>query len=162
MEILEAYDLTGSFRQAAVLVGCDHKTVAHWVEVREATGGAPPARARHRRPVADPVAGKVEELVDRSRGQIGADQAHSKLVAMGYEGSERTTRRASRRLSAAGGRSMGGAPGRGSLSRGCGFSGTMGRGRWSRALGRCCSARGLRGLVIGWWCRCAIRRWRRS
>jgi transposase len=93
MEILEAYDLTGSFRQAAALVGCDHKTVAHWVAVREATGGAPPARARHRRPVADPFAGKVDELVDRSRGQIGADQAHSKLVAMGYEGSERTTRR---------------------------------------------------------------------
>ena len=94
MEILEAYDLTGSFRQAAVLVGCDHKTVAHWVAVREATGGAPPRRARHRRPVADEVSGKIEELVDRSRGQIRADQAHSKLVAMGYEGSERTTRRA--------------------------------------------------------------------
>jgi hypothetical protein len=68
MEILEAYDLTGSFRQAAVLAGCDHKTVAHWVGVREQTGGAPPARARHRRPVADPFLAKIEELVDRSRG----------------------------------------------------------------------------------------------
>jgi transposase len=94
MEILEAYDLTGSFRQAAVLVGCDHKTVAHWVAARERTGGAPPARARHRRPVADPMSEKIDELVDRSRGRIRADQAHSKLVAMGYEGSERTTRRA--------------------------------------------------------------------
>ena len=94
MEILEAYDLTGSFRQAAALVGCDHKTVAHWVAVREQTGGAPPARAKHRRPVADLVSVKIDELVDRSRGQIRADQAHSKLVAMGYEGSERTTRRA--------------------------------------------------------------------
>ena len=94
MEILEAYDLTGSFRQAAALVGCDHKTVAHWVAVREQTGGAPPVRARHRRPMADPVAVKIEELVDRSRGQIRADQAHRKLVAMGYERSERTTRRA--------------------------------------------------------------------
>jgi transposase len=94
MEILEAYDLTGSCRQAAALVGCDHKTVAHWVWVRDQTGGAPPARARHRRPVADPFSGKVEELVERSRGQIRADQAHSKLVAMGYRGSERTTRRA--------------------------------------------------------------------
>ena len=94
MVILEAYDLTGSCRQAAVLVGCDHKTVAHWVAVREQTGGAPPERARHRRPVADSVAGKIEELVDRSRGRIRADQAHSKLVAMGYAGSERTTRRA--------------------------------------------------------------------
>ena len=38
MEILEAYNLTGSFRQAAVLVGCDHKRVAHWVAVREGDG----------------------------------------------------------------------------------------------------------------------------
>jgi transposase len=94
MEILEAYDLTGSFREAAALAGCDHKTVAHWVGVREATGGAPPARAQHRRPVVDPFAAKVEELVDRSRGRIRADRAHAKLVAMGYEGSARTTRRA--------------------------------------------------------------------
>jgi hypothetical protein len=94
MEILEAYDLTGSFRQAAALVGCDHKTVARWVAVREATGGVPPERARHRGPVPDPFAAKVDELVERSRGRIRADQAQSKLVAMGHEGSERTTRRA--------------------------------------------------------------------
>ena len=48
MEILEAYDLTGSFRAAAGLVGCDHKTVAYWVRQRErggrdAGGGAIPA-----------------------------------------------------------------------------------------------------------------------
>jgi hypothetical protein len=70
MEILEAYDLAGSFRQVAVLAWCDHKTVAHWVAVREATGGAPPARVRHRRTVADPIAAKIEELVDRSRGRL--------------------------------------------------------------------------------------------
>lgn len=45
-------------------------------------------------PLVDPFAAKIEELVDRSRGRIGADQAHSKLVAMGYQGSERTTGRA--------------------------------------------------------------------
>ena len=39
MEILEAFDLTGSFRQAAVLVGCDHKTVGHWVRARDQVGG---------------------------------------------------------------------------------------------------------------------------
>jgi transposase len=94
MEVLEAYDLTGSLRQAAALVGCDHKTVAHWVSVREATGGARPPRAKRRRPLVDPFQAKVDELVARSRGRIRADQAHSKLVAMGYQGSERTTRRA--------------------------------------------------------------------
>jgi len=93
MEILEAYDLTGSLRRAAVLAGCDHKTVARLVAAREAAGGGLPERER-RRPLVDPFAVKIEELVDRSRARIGADQAHSKLVAMGYLGSERTTRRA--------------------------------------------------------------------
>jgi hypothetical protein len=55
MEIVEAYDLTGSSRRAAALVGCDHETVAHWVAVREQTGGPPPARAKDRRPVPVPV-----------------------------------------------------------------------------------------------------------
>ena len=34
MEILEAYDLTGSYRAAAKLVGCDHHTVRRYVELR--------------------------------------------------------------------------------------------------------------------------------
>ena len=42
----------------------------------------------------DPFAEKIDELVDRSRAQIRADKAHAILVAMGYEGSYRTTRRA--------------------------------------------------------------------
>ena len=36
MEILEAFDLTGTLRGAAELAGCDHKTVAHWVRARDA------------------------------------------------------------------------------------------------------------------------------
>ena len=42
----------------------------------------------------DAFAEKIEEWVDRSRGKIRADVAHQRLVAMGYMGSERTTRRA--------------------------------------------------------------------
>ena len=42
MEILEAFDLTGTLRGAAQLVGCDHKTVAHWVRAREEAGGGLP------------------------------------------------------------------------------------------------------------------------
>ncbi len=34
MEILEAYDLTQSFRAAAVLAGCSHHTVAKHVAAR--------------------------------------------------------------------------------------------------------------------------------
>jgi len=93
MEILEAFDLTGSLRAAAALAGCDHKTVAHWVAARGAVGEDLPVSVR-RRPVVDPFAAKIEEWVERSRGRMRADKAHERLLAMGYRGSERTTRRA--------------------------------------------------------------------
>jgi hypothetical protein len=93
MEILEAFDATGSLRAAAELVGCDHKTVGHWVRAREEAGGGLPHSLRPR-PRVHAFAEKVEEWVERSRGKIRADVAHQKLVAMGYQGSERTTRRA--------------------------------------------------------------------
>jgi len=44
--------------------------------------------------IIDPYLDKVEEWVERSRGKVRADVAHDKLVALGYAGSERTTRRA--------------------------------------------------------------------
>ena len=93
MEILEAFDLAGTLRGAAELAGCDHKTVAHWVRAREEAGGGLPVPVRPR-PRVDAFAEKVEEWVDRSRGRIRADVAHQRLLAMGYMGSERTTRRA--------------------------------------------------------------------
>ena len=93
VEILEAFDLTGSLRGAAALAGCDHKTVAHWVAARDAAGGGLPVAGR-RRPMVDGFGEKIDELVDRSGGRIRADRAHEKFVATGYLGSERTTRRA--------------------------------------------------------------------
>src|SRR6188472_2491650 len=93
MEILEAFDLAGSLRGAAELAGCDHKTVAHWVRAREEVGGGLPVSVRPR-PRVDAFVEKIEEWVERSRGRIRADAAHQRLVAMGYQGSERTTRRA--------------------------------------------------------------------
>lgn len=93
MEILEAFDLTGTLRGAAALAGCDHKTVAHWVAAREEAGGGLPVRLRAR-PAVDGFAEKIEEWVDRSHGRVRADKVHELLVAMGYVGSERTTRRA--------------------------------------------------------------------
>lgn len=92
MEILEAFDLTGSLRAAAVLVGCDHKTVAHYVARRDA--GMAPGERIVRSMVIDAFLDKVEEWVDRSSGRVRADVVHKKLVGMGFEGSERTTRRA--------------------------------------------------------------------
>jgi transposase len=92
MEIFEAFDLTGTAWSAAQLAGCDAKTVTRYVAVREA-GGDPlgrPARPR----MIDGFMPKIEELVDRSKGKIRADVAHRKVTAMGYRGSERSTRRA--------------------------------------------------------------------
>ncbi|MGC0423469.1 IS21 family transposase [Embleya sp. AB8] len=92
MEILEAYDLTGSYRAAAELAGCDHHTVARYVRMRE-TGERPVARAHRARPI-DEYLGKIEELVVNSRGRIRADVVHRRITAMGFTGGERTTRRA--------------------------------------------------------------------
>ncbi len=54
MEIFEAFDLTGTAWSAAQLAGCDAKTVARYVAVREAGGdplvkAARPAEALPRR-----------------------------------------------------------------------------------------------------------------
>jgi transposase len=92
MEILEAFDLTGCAHSAAELAGTDRKTVARYVALRDA--GADPAVQERRSRSVDGFLAKVEELVDRSSGRIRADVVHRKLTAMGYGGSERTTRRA--------------------------------------------------------------------
>ena len=100
MEILDAYDLTGSFRDAAELAGCSHHTVARYVADRDAGHSAGDGVAA-RPQLIDEFLPKVEEWVDRSRGKIRADKVHQKLVAMGYAGSERTTRRAVAEVKAA-------------------------------------------------------------
>jgi transposase len=93
MEILEAFDLTGSYRDAAELAGCSHHTVAAYVakrDVGELPGEGPVRRVR----LLDPFLPKIEEWVERSRGKVRADVCYDKLVALGFDGSERTVRRA--------------------------------------------------------------------
>ena len=144
MEILEAFDLTGSFRQAAVLVGCDHKTVAHWVGVREATGGAPPARGAASAAGGGSVRRRrsMSWLIVRVGGSVPIRRIRSWWRwGMRVRSAPRGGR--SRRPSAAGGSSMGGARGRGSRNRGYGCSGTMARDRSLPAPGRRCCAHGL-------------------
>lgn len=99
MEILEAFDLTRCAHSAAALVGCDPKTVARYVARRE-TGRDPTTRAQRPTKI-DPYRAKIEELVERSAGRIRADVVHDRLAALGFEGSERTTRRAVRQAKAA-------------------------------------------------------------
>ena len=61
MEILEAFDLTGSYRDAAELAGCSHHTVAAWVAKREAGQLPMVGEAQRRDRKVDPYLGKVEE-----------------------------------------------------------------------------------------------------
>ena len=90
MEILNAYDLTGSYRAAAELCGCSHHTVKKAVEDRAA--GLPPAARRAR--MIDDWRDILEGWVVDSKGKIRGDKAHEKLLALGYAGTDRTTRRA--------------------------------------------------------------------
>ena len=160
MEILEAYDLTGSLRGAAALAGCDHKTVARLVAAREAAGGGLPARER-RRPMVDLFAEKIDELVDRSRARIRADKAHGVLVTMGYEGSYRTTRRAvaeaKRRWRQRHGRRT-----RPWIPQpGLWMQWDYGEGPVVAGVQAVLFCAWRRGRGFGWWSRCAIRRCRR-
>ena len=106
MDILEAFDLTGSLRDAAELAGCSHHTVGRYVAAREAGASSDrPAGAGRR--LIDEFLPKIEEWSSGRKGRIRADVAHEKLIALGYAGSERTTRRAvargRRRLPGSGG-----------------------------------------------------------
>ncbi len=94
MEILEAFDLTKSLRDAAELAGCSHHTVDRYVTAREA--GALSDRPVARPQLIDEFRPKLEEWIERSAGKLRADVAHDKLIALGFTGSERTTRRAVR------------------------------------------------------------------
>ena len=91
LEILEAFDLTGSYRAAAELAGCDHHTVARYVALRDA--GQPPVAREHRARPIDEYLDKIKELVVRSDGRVRADVVHERITAMGFTGGERTTRR---------------------------------------------------------------------
>jgi hypothetical protein len=82
MEILEAFDLTGSLRDAAELAGCSHHTVARCVAAREAGGLSDRPAARPQ--LIDEYLPKVEEWVDRSKGKVRADRVHERLLALGY------------------------------------------------------------------------------
>jgi transposase len=92
MKMLEAFDLTGSLRDAAELAGCSHHTVAKHVAARDA--GRLTDQPAARPLLIDEFLPKLEEWMEHSKGKIRADVAHEKLLGLGYQGSERTTRRA--------------------------------------------------------------------
>ena len=67
MEILEAFDLTGSLRDAAELAGCSHHTVGRYVAAREAGGLCDRPAARPQ--LIDEYLPKVAEWVRELRGR---------------------------------------------------------------------------------------------
>ena len=104
----------------------------------------------------DPFVAKIEELVETSEGRVRADVVHERLVAMGFTGDERTTRRA---VAAAKAAYAGRAPARLSAVDhragvcGCSSTGAPGRSCSAPMVGRgrrCCSAPGWRGRGSGW------------
>ena len=78
MEMLEAFDLTGSLRDAAELAGCSYHTVGRYVRARDAGGVSDRAAARPQ--LADEFWPKLEEWMERSKGKIRADVAHEKRL----------------------------------------------------------------------------------
>jgi len=94
MEILAAYDLTHSFRDAAALVGCAPNTVIRYVQARDA--GELRTTPVQRTQLIDPFRTYIEGWVEDSHGRVRADVVETKLEALGlgYVGSERTIRRA--------------------------------------------------------------------
>ncbi len=90
MDALEAYDLTGSYRSAALLTGCDHHTVKRLVTARNQ---GLPAVIDERTKLTDPFIDLVDQWVQRSKGMIRADKVHDRLIERGYQGADRTTRR---------------------------------------------------------------------
>jgi hypothetical protein len=61
MEMLEAFDLTGSFRAAGELAGCSHHTVAHWVALGDQRLLPGPLEVVERTKLIDPFLPKIEE-----------------------------------------------------------------------------------------------------
>ena len=92
MEILEAFDATGVAHSAAPLCKADPKTVRRYAQARDL--GRPVSEPVPRPKLIDPFLEKIEEWVERSKGQVRADKVHERLVAMEFAGNERTTRRA--------------------------------------------------------------------
>ena len=148
MEILEAFDLTRCATSAAALAGCDPKTVRRYVGLRDA--GRDPAAPVQRERVVSEHLEKIEELVERSHGMIRADVVHTRLLARGFTGSERTTRRAVAEVRAAY------KAGRRRVYRpwitepGMWLQFDWGHGPRSVRAGRFCGARGLPGAATGW------------
>lgn len=92
VEIIALYEELGSYRAVGALMGCDHKTVKRYVEAAGEAGQLAPVLRRSR--VTDDFAGPIAERVEQTHGRITARRLMRVVRAAGYEGSERSLRRA--------------------------------------------------------------------
>ncbi len=101
MEIIEAYDLFGSYNGAAQFCGCSANTVKKLVQARNAGQLRTQVQYQQRPKSTDKFAAVIEEAVNQSKAKIRAKQIHTRLVALGYTASMRSTRRAVAKAKAA-------------------------------------------------------------
>jgi hypothetical protein len=93
LDIINAYEETGSLRAAAALCGTTHKTVKRVLDRRAA--GQRPGRRRAVLPgLADGFADLIFGKVKATDGRITAKRLLPVVRAAGYTGSARTLRRA--------------------------------------------------------------------
>lgn len=93
LDIINAYEETGSMRTAAALCGTTHKTVKRVLERRAA--GQRPGRRRAAQPgLAEPFTDLIYQKVKATDGRITAKRLLPVARAHGYTGSARTLRRA--------------------------------------------------------------------
>lgn len=93
LDIINAYEETGSLRAAAALCGTTHKTVKRVLD-RRAAGQRPGRRVAAGPGLAEPYADLIFEKVKGTDGRITAKRLLPIARAAGYAGSARTFRRA--------------------------------------------------------------------
>lgn len=91
LEIISAYQQTGSYRAAAALCGTTHKTVRRVIERQRAGGVRSPRPPRPKN--TDAVRELVADRVRSSDGRISAKRLLGPARAAGYAGSARNLRR---------------------------------------------------------------------